>query len=89
MIPFGMFPQGADLSCFPSYSGPPDTEVPNGTINGTNAVFTLSRVPTVVSVFKDGIKLKAGTGYILSGNTVTFQAGYIPQSGDTVEVEVW
>jgi len=89
LIPFGLLPQGSDLSWIPSYGNAPDDEVPAGTVDGTNAAFTVSRPFTKISVFLNGLKLKEGTGYDVAGLVVTFKAGYIPQSGDTVEVEVW
>jgi hypothetical protein len=67
--------------------GTPFAEVPAGTINGTNAVFTLSFTPLANSqvLFRNGQALFIAAGdYTLSGTTITFQSGQIPQSGDQI-----
>jgi hypothetical protein len=90
MIPFGLMPSGRDLTWIPSYnSDAPDVEVPAGTINGVNANFVVSRAFTVIAVYLNGLKLKNTVGYTISGTTITFLTGYIPEVGDTVEVEIW
>lgn len=69
-----------------------DAEVPTGTIDGSNAVFTLSETPMSppfgsLMLFKNGV-LQApfpGTGdYTIAGNTIVFNAVGIPQTGDTL-----
>ena len=64
-----------------------DGETPSGTIDGVNATFTLAAPPnpgTGLKVYLNGLRLAAGAGndYTLSGSTITFGAGMIPQSGD-------
>jgi hypothetical protein len=63
-------------------------EVPAGTVNGVNATFTLANTPTAgtVGVFKNGIRqfVGAGNDYTISGLTLTFLAGNIPQTGDNL-----
>lgn len=67
-----------------------NNETPAGTIDGSNAVFTLAQVPnpsSSVLLMKNGQCLFEGVGYVLSGQTITFQTGYIPQpitGGDPV-----
>lgn len=65
-------------------------EVPTGTINGTNATFTLAVTPTAGTeeVFVNGILMNQGAGndYTISTNTITFLSGSIPQTGDVVLV---
>jgi ketopantoate reductase len=73
-------------SASPNFS---DSEVPGGTINGTNAVFTLANTPASGStplLFRNGIAQQNGsTGdYTISGATVTFNATSIPLTGDTL-----
>lgn len=50
-------------------------EVPTGTVNGTNATFTLAATPAANSqrIYKNGVRLKAGSGndYTISGTTIT------------------
>ena len=61
-------------------------EVPTGTINGTNAIFTLANTPVAgtVTVYKNGLRQIPGAGsdYTISTNTITYEAGNIPQTGD-------
>jgi hypothetical protein len=71
-------------------SAPSGTEVwsetPAGTINGTNDAFTLANTPTTgtLRLFKNGIRQRAGSGndYTLAADTITFEAGNVPQTGD-------
>lgn len=65
-----------------------DGETPAGAINGVNAVFTLNYAPSPVDslrLYRNGILLKAGVDYALSGNTVTFLAGALPETGDVLQ----
>jgi hypothetical protein len=66
-------------------------EVPTGTVDGTNPTFTLANTPLTGSqrVFVNGIRNKAGAGndYTISGSTITFLTGAIPQTGDTIIVD--
>lgn len=55
-----------------------------GTIDGTNAVFTLAAPATSIVVYKNGVRMRPGSGndYIFTNNnTVTFQTGAIPLTG--------
>lgn len=65
-------------------------ETPSGTINGSNAEFTLDNTPVAGSeeVFVNGILQDEGSGndYTISGDTITFEAGAEPQTGDKVRV---
>jgi hypothetical protein len=64
-----------------------DSEVPLGTLNGSNASFTLSNVPNPaasLAVFRNGLLLRQGGDFTLSANAVTFQTGAIPQTGDVL-----
>lgn len=79
---------GTAVACVPG-GGPgyTDLETPAGTINGTNAVFTLANTPyptASLSLFKNGVLQRPSTDYLLSGNTVTFQTPAIPKTGDTL-----
>jgi hypothetical protein len=62
-----------------------DDEVPAGTVDGVNAVFTLTRVPSPVGsleLYRNGLQLRRGTDYSVAGFTVTFFVGSIPGTGD-------
>jgi hypothetical protein len=51
------------------------SETPSGTLNGTNAVFTLSHTPSPVAsllLFLNGVEQLAGTDYTLSSATITY-----------------
>ena len=50
------------------------SEVPAGTLDGINAVFTLSETPAPGSlqIFVNGVEWFAGTYWSLSGTTLTF-----------------
>jgi hypothetical protein len=64
-----------------------DAVAPAGTVDGTNAVFTLTPAPSPAESLKltrNGLVQKAGLDYTLSGGTVTFTASAIPQTGDTL-----
>jgi hypothetical protein len=64
-----------------------DAEVPGGTLDGTNAAFTLSNAPTPpasLTIFRNGLLLRPGGDYTLSGNAVTFLSGAIPQPADAL-----
>jgi hypothetical protein len=63
-----------------------DQETPAGTVNGVNATFTLAQAPTPASslhLYLNGVRLRQGTDYTLSGTTITYVAGSVPQTGDT------
>jgi len=64
-----------------------DSEVPTGTVNGLNNVFTLAYTPnptTSVILTVNGLVMKQGNDYTLSGTTVLFATASIPQTGDLV-----
>lgn len=60
-------------------------ETPGGTINGVNATFTLTQTPSTLLLFRNGVEQLLGTNYTLAGSTITFLAGYIPQTGDSLD----
>jgi hypothetical protein len=63
----------------------PQADVPTGTINGTNAVFTLASAPTGgLLLFRNGLLQQSGSDYTLSGSTVTFLSTAIPQAADSL-----
>lgn len=60
------------------------SEVPSGTVNGSNTTFTLSHTPASSSgviVLLDGINQYNGVDYTVSGNTITFTAA--PATGSS------
>jgi len=72
-----------------SGSGFIDAEVPGGILNGVNAAFTLANTPnpaSSVAVYRNGLLLKQTGDLTISGNTITFVAGAIPQASDSLLV---
>lgn len=64
-----------------------DGETPNGSVNGSNSVFTLSQTPNPASsllLYRNGMLQKQALDYSLANQTITFVAGAIPQPGDVV-----
>jgi hypothetical protein len=73
---------GSGGGVLPSFA---DSEIPGGSVNGTNAVFTLAFPPSPpanLAVFRNGLRQDRGLDYTLSANTITFFLGSIPQPGD-------
>jgi hypothetical protein len=67
-----------------------DGETPAGAVNGSNATFTLAAAPDPPGSLRlavNGLLQRPGAGndFILSGLTVTFQAGAVPMAGDVLE----
>jgi hypothetical protein len=64
-----------------------DGQLPAGSINGSNTVFTLSQSPNPVSsllLYRNGLLQKRTLDYSLSGSTITFLPAAIPQTGDVL-----
>ena len=68
-----------------------DGEIPAGTINGTNRIFTLAFAPApAVSLvlYRNGVKQRAGVDFDLAGSTITFRLVVgvpVPLTGDSLE----
>ncbi len=64
-----------------------DAEVPGGVVDGANATFTLANTPSPAGslvLYRNGIAQKVAVDYTLTGATVQFLTGAIPQPGDTL-----
>jgi hypothetical protein len=62
-----------------------DFEIPAGTANGSNAVFTIVGVPSPAAslkVFRNGLLQSPGADYTQNGSIITFVTLAIPQPGD-------
>jgi hypothetical protein len=61
-----------------------DSEVPSGTINGTNVTFTLANTPTSGSLhlYLNGVRQTPTSDYSISTNTITMVAA--PNTGDVL-----
>jgi hypothetical protein len=65
-----------------------DGEVPSGTVDGSNATFTLAEAPwpsSSLQLFRNGVLQRSPDDYTLSDNTVTFLAASIPKTGDQIQ----
>ena len=58
-----------------------DGEIPGGLVDGSNKTFTLANAPSGSSLmlFRNGMYMKAGFDYALTGSTVDFVTGATPQ----------
>lgn len=75
-------PCGSSTGIYPGFA---DSEVPSGSINGANTVFTLVNTPSPVAsleLYLNGLRLDLNVDYALSGKTITFFTGSTPQTGD-------
>ncbi len=74
-----------DPSYIPSYI---DYEIPGGSIDGTNATFTLANTPspeTSLCLYRNGLKLQAGADYnIQPDGSVLFVPAAVPQANDVL-----
>lgn len=64
-----------------------DGEVPAGSINGANTVFSLANIPSPagsLDLYLNGLLMNQGGDYTLSNNVITFVTASTPQSGDTL-----
>jgi hypothetical protein len=64
-----------------------DGDSPAGIVDGANATFTLTSVPSPASslaVYRNGLLQKITQDYTFSGRTVVFVAAAVPQPGDTL-----
>lgn len=77
------------LTSSAAYANFIDDETPAGTVNGTNAVFTLANTPVPssdVSLYRNGVLVAVGVDYTMAGSTMTFSANAVPQTGDELAV---
>jgi hypothetical protein len=79
-----------DGSSGPCGTGAPtfvDGDLPAGIVDGSNATFTLTAVPspsTSLSMYRNGVLQKLAVDYTATGNSIQFLAGATPQPGDTL-----
>ena len=62
---------------------------PTGSIDGSNAIFTVPVVPTEMQLFKNNGLVIDGIDYTFAGSTITFNPSSIPQTGDTLRAWVF
>jgi hypothetical protein len=64
-----------------------DSETPTGTVDGSNLVYSLANVPSPpesLLLYRNGLLMKNGLDYSLSGITITFVPSATPQTGDVL-----
>jgi hypothetical protein len=64
-----------------------DGETPQGAINGSNTLFLLSAAPQPagsLALFRNGMLLRQGVDYTVSGNTVVVTSAATPAMGDSL-----
>ena len=63
-----------------------DAETPGGIVDGTNNTLTLVNTPLGSSMllFRNGLYMTPAFDYTLTGSTITFLTGAVPQPGDTL-----
>lgn len=64
-----------------------DGETPSGVINGVNTAFTLNTAPSPsnsLTLYRNGLAMKAGLDYSVAGTTITFVASQVPATGDVL-----
>jgi hypothetical protein len=62
-----------------------DAETPVGAVNGANTAFSLASAPSPagsLELYRNGLLMRQGADYQISGNAVTFFLASVPQSGD-------
>jgi hypothetical protein len=62
-----------------------DNEPLSGTANGSNNTFTVAFAPSPANslqLYRNGLRLDQGVDYTISGSTITFLPGAVPQTGD-------
>jgi hypothetical protein len=77
----------ADFAGLTSVTNFADGIIPGGVMDGNNAVFTLPQAPNPAAslrFYRNGLAQLVGLDYTIQGNAVTFNAGSIPQPGDTL-----
>lgn len=75
---------GGGGGVLPSFA---DGEIPSGTINGSNTVFTLVNSPSPASsldLYRNGLLMKQTSDYTLVNNVATFVTAATPQPGDAL-----
>lgn len=76
---------GTGGATLPTFNGPIEL---TGAVDGANGFFTIPDSPNPPGwlwIFRNGMKQRVNVAYVLNGNQITFQAGYIPQPGDDLE----
>ena len=91
MHAFGLFPSSQDLSWIEAHGLEPTMGTVTGTVDGSNATFTVAELPPNVDVFVNGLRMNktAGVDYTYTAltGTIVFATGSIPTYGAYVEVE--
>ena len=92
MHAFGLFPASQDLSWIEAHGLEISLGTVTGTVDGTNATFTIPERPVNVDVYVNGLRMNrtAGVDYTFTPltGTIVFAANSIPAYGALIEVEL-
>lgn len=80
--PFNYFGPNDSTAWIQGIPSGESTVTPAGTINGTNATFTLPVGSNLVGLYKNGVLQTVNEMYTITGVTITFVIPYTPQTGD-------
>jgi hypothetical protein len=64
-----------------------DADIPSGVVDGANQSFSLAAIPDPVAslaLYRNGLLQKAGFDFTITGRTLQFLSGAVPQPGDTL-----
>lgn len=91
LIYFGNFSPGDNLGFIASseaVNGAQQVTL-TGTVDGTNRVFTVPiTIPNHAQIYRNGVLQDPALSYAISGTTVTFNVGVVPQVGDDLQAVV-
>ena len=65
-----------------------DGETPAGAVDGVNTAFTLTGTPSPAAslkLFRNGILMRQGSGYTISGSSIAILGGSVPSTGDILQ----
>ena len=63
-----------------AFGNPPKVEIPAGTIDGTNADFTLVYTPGLLMLYYNGVLMKEGVDFTRTTNVITMLSPNVPAS---------
>ena len=86
---FGLFPASQDLDWIETHGLEPTMGTVTGTVDGSNATFTIAELPPNVRVWVNGIKQIDTVDFAWTAltGTIVFTSGSIPMYGAYIEAE--
>ena len=65
-----------------------DAETPSGIVDGVNTAFQLASYPAPapsLAVYRNGLAMQRSVDFTVTGTTIAFQSGSVPQPGDLLQ----